>query len=310
MSSSVEKFSPQALLKSQNIIYMGVAWSVAALLFFLLFSIKAPNEDYPLWYSLGTYIFEIGAFAGASWLCYRNWKSPQIASGRNVWLGIGLGMLTYALGGVIFGIWELVWNLDPDASPADLFYIASYVLLGWGMFIAVLPRRLNLENWQWGVTGGIALVGIAFAVWVSLTTPADPIEQVKPLEGVPMLVINLENFFNQFSWFINLFYIIGDVVLLIVATTLLMAFWGGKFSKSWTMIAGATFCLYVADMWFKYAATLSQAYESGGLLEVGFVISGALFAIGAVLEYDISTSRPTRSRRGRGGAGGGRRGGE
>ena len=97
----------------------------------------------------------------------------------------------------------------------------------------------------------------------------------------------------------NLFYIIADVFLLIIATALLLAFWGGRFSQSWRMIAAATFSLYIADMYFKWAdAQITGEYESGGLLEVFFVFTAILFGIGAVLEYDIST-RSRQSRRSR-----------
>ncbi|MGC1394539.1 MAG: hypothetical protein WA828_09705, partial [Coleofasciculaceae cyanobacterium] len=81
--------------------------------------------------------------------------------------------------------------------------------------------------------------------------------------------------------------------LLIIAATLLLAFWGGRFVQSWRMIAAATIALYIADMWTKYAASYEN-YESGGLLDVFYVFSGVLFAIGAALEFDISI----RSRRG------------
>jgi hypothetical protein len=91
---------------------------------------------------------------------------------------------------------------------------------------------------------------------------------------------------------------VGDVLLLIIASTLLLAFWGGRFSQSWRMIAAATFSLYIADMWFKYAGANIPDYQSGQLLEVFFVFSGVLFGIGAILEHDLSTrSRRTPGRR-------------
>ncbi|MGC1246296.1 MAG: hypothetical protein WA865_08815, partial [Spirulinaceae cyanobacterium] len=80
--------------------------------------------------------------------------------------------------------------------------------------------------------------------------------------------------------------------------TLLLAYWGGAYSWSWRMIGAATFALYIADMWFKYAATLPTEYQSGALLEVFFVFSGIFFSIGAILEYEIS-HRPRQRGRGR-----------
>jgi hypothetical protein len=48
-------------------------------------------------------------------------------------------------------------------------------------------------------------------------------------------------------------------------------------------------------MWFAYAqATQGDNYQSGELLEVFWVFSGILFAMGAVLEYDISLNRKRR----------------
>jgi hypothetical protein len=347
MSSSVDKSSgSQSLLTGQNAVYGGIAWAVISLLFFLLFSISAPGEGRPLWYMLGTYILETTPFLVAAFLCYRNWRSPQIASGRNVWLGIGLGMTAYSIANIIFGVWELYWGLDPDVSPADLFYLVVYICLGWGMVLAVLPRRLNLETWQWITVGVIAVVGIAFAIWVLVTTaqtanradataspaateltisdaaspqasdalqapllatnfsqaaPATKQATVKTStasekseKSVPAWVMSIEEALSPLATPVNFFYIIGDVVLLIIASTLLLAFWGGRFAQSWRMLAAATFCLYIADMCFKYADATAVEYESGSLPDVFYVFSGVLFAIGAALEYDVSS----RSRRG------------
>lgn len=327
MSSSVEKPSETpSLLTGQNVVYAGIAWAVTSLLFFLLFSVSSPGEVRPLWYMIGTYLLELLPFLAAACLCYRNWRSPNIASGRNVWLGIGLGMICYFIGGLIFGLWELYWGLNADVSPADLFYLLVYAFVGWGMVLAILPRRLNLETWQWLTVAAIAILGVALAVWVYIITPDNSTkadvtasttnteqttasksttaattiapavkdgEDTKKEKDVPAWAMAVEEVLNPLAVPVNLSYIIGDVFLLIIAATLLLAFWGGRFVQSWRMIAAATISLYIADMWTKYAAGDPQ-YESGGLLDVFYVFSGVLFAIGAALEFDISI----RSRRG------------
>lgn len=337
MSSSVEKSSgTQFPISSQVVVYGGIAWAVISLTFFLIFSLTAPGQESPLWYMIGTYVLETLPFLIAAWLCYRNWRSPTIASGRNVWLGIGLGMLSWFIANLIFGWWEISLGLDPDVSPADLFYLGFYLFLGWGMVLAVLPRRLNLEMWQWITVGVIAVIGIGLAIFVLLATPetsraddATPLsaqaEQAAPEEAAsqsdtaqtapsltdqsttsgsadspakqpPEWAVKVENILKPLSRPVNFFYIVGDVFLLIIASTLLLAFWGGRFAQSWRMIAAATFSLYIADMWFKYEDATAVEYESGSLLEVFFVFSGVLFAIGAALEYDVS-SRSRRSTR-------------
>ncbi|MEG4944757.1 hypothetical protein [Microcoleus sp. F4-D5] len=348
MSSTSEKSSTSpSLLSAQTLVIAGIVWAVMALLFFLLFSVPlSAEEGLPLWYSIGTYIFECGAFLGAALVCFRNWQSPHMVSGRKVWLGIGLGMLFYFIANVLFGIWELYFGLDPDVSPADAFYLGSYVVLIGGMVLAVTSKRLNLEIWQWGLLAGIAAFGIAVAIWVAapdswraqlgmapaatqevVTEPAPatsangkapaldnasklqakgaaaidaksaPEEAEAEANTAPAWVMALDKQLSPHKNAINLFYIVGDVFLLIIATALLLAFWGGRFSQSWRMIAAATFSLYIADMYFKWRDTQAEGtYQSGSLLEVFFVFSGILFAIGAILEHDIST-RSRQSRR-------------
>ncbi|MEG3835167.1 MULTISPECIES: hypothetical protein [unclassified Microcoleus] len=353
MSSTSEKSSTSSsLLSAQTLVIVGIVWAVMALLFFLLFSVPlSAEEGLPLWYSIGTYIFECGAYLGAALVCFRNWQSPHMVSGRNVWLGIGLGMLFYFIGGVLFGIWELYFEADPDVSPADAFYLGSYVVLIGGMVIAVTSKRLNLEIWQWALLAGIAAFGIAVAIWVAApeswrlqlgmspaatqevvtgsapapgakgaglenssnsmvkgtaataakSAPEEEEEEEEAAEQskTPAWVIALDKQLSPYAYAINLFYIVGDVFLLIIATALLLAFWGGRFSQSWRMIAAATFSLYIADMYFKWRDTQAEgSYQSGSLLEVFFVFSAILFGIGAILEHDIST-RSRQSRRSR-----------
>jgi len=347
MSSSVEKSSnSQSLLSGQNVVYAGIAWSVLALLFYLLFSISVPGEERPFWYSMGTYFFEQIPFLAAALLCLRNWRSPQIASGRNVWLGIGLGLLSYFIGNLLFGWWELYWGLDPAVSPGDFFFVLFYVCLGWGLVLAILPRRLNLEPWQWATVIASAVSAIALGVWLLLSAPADaqeanaiaarsrsaialtPVTQqlspntpsktfiaqkAPPVKETPKApaknappapantsknqppgwVLSLEKVLEPLATPLSFFYIAGDVFLLIIAALLLLAFWGGRFAQSWRMIAAAAFSFYIADMWFTYATDHITDYQSGFLLEVFWVFSGVLFAIGAALEYDNSI----RSRR-------------
>ncbi len=313
MSSTSEKSSTltKSLFSAQTIVITGLIWGVLALLFFLLFSVPLPGEELPFWYSVGTYIFELGAYLLASIVCFRNWQSPQMVSGRNVWMGIGLGLLFYFIAGVVFGCWELLWELDPDVSLADIFYTFSYLFIGWGMTLAVTSKRLNLEFWQWGVLAGVAVAGVALAIWVAepsffgiLSSPDTSVLEEVDIEEVsanlaPSWVLSIDQKLEPFAYSINLFYIIADVFLLIIATALLLAFWGGRFSQSWRMIAAATFSLYIADMYFKWSdSRIEGDYESGGLLEVFFVFTAILFGIGAVLEYDISTrSRQSRRRR-------------
>jgi hypothetical protein len=362
MSSSIDKSAPK-VLSVQAIVFAEIIWAVLALLFFLLFSVPDPGQGRPDWYSYGTSVFEIVAFLSAGILCFRNWGSPQIVSGRKVWLFIGLGMLCYGIGGILFTFWETFLGREADVSPGDFFYIPTYLFLCWGMIMAFSERRLNLDWMQWVAVGAIAALSIAFATWLTIspgsekaanllmppaiaqtapiappttspiaspkaspkaspTTPAKQPTQTVPLKASPLpqpsipvqaspaskaaepeketapeWVVTIETTLAPLKQYLDYFYVLADCFILIIATTLLLAFWGGRFSQSWRMLAAAAFSLYIADMWFKYATTRLENYQSGGLLEIFWVFSGVLFGIGAALEYDLSRSRRSGRRR-------------
>lgn len=269
------------ILTTQSIIFASLTWAILALLYFLLFSAKIATEvnapeTRQAWYVIGTDIFEAVAFLSAGILCLRNWLNPQIISSRNVWLSIGLGMLAYFCGGLVFDYTEIFLQEDPDISLGDVFFVLTYLLLITGMVLAVVPRRINLEKRQWLVILAIGIVGSGLSWWISHKEAVD--DAAQNVAPQPLLSVVL-----------NWFYIVSDVLLLIIATAVLLAFWGGRVARSWQMIAAAAFSLYIADMWFGYAQ--GQDYQSGDLLEVFWVFSGILFGIGAVLEYDASLKR-------------------
>lgn len=292
--------SSTSLFSSRNFIIAGVVWALSALVFFLLFSVSPSGATRPLWYSLGTSLFEYVAFLGATIACLRNWRSPQILSSRTVWLLLGLGMLFYFIGGLLFSYWELGVGQTPDTSPGDLFYIASYLCLATGMLLAVLPRRLNLELWQWLAVVGVGLAGTIFAFSPLIAGSGleeEATEAVPVVTHVPAWVESMEQFLAPLTDIILRMYTIGDILLLVMASALLLAFWGGRSAQSWRMIAAAAISFYIADMWFNYATANIADYQSGSLLEVFWIFSGVLFGIGAVLEYDLSTRSRRSSRR-------------
>ncbi|MBE9056928.1 hypothetical protein [Sphaerospermopsis sp. LEGE 08334] len=287
MSKSYDdSYKAKTIFTTQRITLISIGWAMLALLYFLLFSAKIPGgpngeEIREAWYLLGTNIFEASAYLGSAVLCWRNWQSTQIIGSRKVWLFIGLGMLAYFIGGIVFGYIEIGLGEEPDVSIADVFFVMTYIFLGAGMALALFSRRINLEKWQWLIVFAVGALG-SFVAWFISQQNATPSAQTS---GILM----------QIKLILDWFYVISDVLLLIIATIMLLAFWGGKVSLSWRMIAAAAFSLYIADMWFKYATNYLPNYQSGDILEVFWVFSGVLFGMGAALEYEASLSLKRRT---------------
>lgn len=144
---------------------MAASWAIIALLFFLLFSVSPTAGERPEWYGIITYILEEVAFVGAALLCFRNWRSSAIVSGRSVWLAIGLGLLSYFIGNLFLAYWEVGLGKSPEVSPGDFFFILTYLFLGWGMLQAVISKQLNLTKIQWAILAAIAILGVAIALF-------------------------------------------------------------------------------------------------------------------------------------------------
>jgi hypothetical protein len=160
-----------------------------------------------------------------------------------------------------------------------------------------------MESWQWIAIAGLVAVSVVVTYAVvnysaanAYEDTAEAVTELITVTTAPAWAIQFNELLLDYIDLINLLYIAGDILLLAAAATLLMAFWGGRFAQSWRMIAAATICLYLADMYFYYAVSVYEDYQSGEIPEVFWVFSGVLFAIGAALEYDISN----RSRRGTG----------
>lgn len=131
------------------------------------------------------------------------------------------------------------------------------------------------------------------------TASASPVPSpaVPAVSSTPGWAVTLEHQLAPLGNIVSWLYIIGDVILVVMATALLLAFWGGRFSLSWRFIAAAAFSYYIADIWFNYATNYIPNYQTGSLPEVFWIFSGCLFAIGATLEYDLSNRRRSIRRR-------------
>jgi hypothetical protein len=156
-----------------------------------------------------------------------------------------------------------------------------------------VPAPSSLESrWQQPTLPSPAINSV-----VAQAPKAVPKNAPKAEIKAPGWVVAIEELLNPFKTLLSFLYLIADTVLLIIATTLFLAFSGGRFAQSWRVIAAGTFCLYIADAWFKFTTARLPNYQSGGFFEVGWVLSAVLIGLGAALEYSASQTRRYTSRR-------------
>jgi hypothetical protein len=178
------------------------------------------------------------------------------------------------------------------------------------MFLALKSRGLNLKAWQWVVLAAIAAIAIGIG-W-QIATPYDDaevnsssIEQTLVASNtslnidlgilasvagkeVPIWVLGIEKALEPSIVILSWLYIVCDVLLVIMAAMLLLNFWGGRFSRTWTLIALAALLLYIADMRYAYVATRTD-YATNSIVDTFWTLSAIFFGVGAAWEYEIST---------------------
>jgi hypothetical protein len=251
----------------------------------------------PNWYRYGTYIFQTVAISCSGILCLRNWRSSKIISGRNVWLGLGIGILSWGIGNLIFGYLDFQYQsgliaggakgakdlVQTFPSIADIFFTATYVFLSWGMAMSVIGRRLNLYPKQWAIVGAVGFVGVVVAAYVTFGVGG--------------------GFSLDTGKILNIVYALGDIWLLIVATILLLAFWGGKAAQSWRLLGSAGIAMFFGDLWFNYSINSGiskvcegKQYQSGEPAEFFWILAFILWGMAAALEFDLSSRPTSRSR--------------
>jgi hypothetical protein len=307
------------LWHKKNIVFWALSLSGISLLFYLFFSGPMRGVERPLWYRISTFIFQDIALIGSGLLCLRNGFSKRMPSGSQVWLLIGAALFSFFLGNLFFSLWELTWALDPVGSLGDPFFVFFYILLSLGMLLSIASKRIQLKIYQWSIVAGITLYAGIIAAWVMTPPPVsvnsnppavtsavntDAATQAAasaspaPTPDVPEWVQSADLALKPYGEILSRFYVWCDVALFGLATTMILAFWGGRLSNAWQVNAQAIICFYIADMWLAYATNHIEGYQSGFMLEVFWVFGIVQFGVAAALEFEHMLARQKLGSRG------------
>jgi len=191
---------------------------------------------------------------------------------RPYWIWLAVGYLLNGLGFLTYAWYEIVLGLEvPFPGIADLFWIASYPALIISSF-ALLKQYVNsglavqINKWSWGA---VLVVFLLAAYFTMLPIAAG---EEGWLEKAVMLA-----------------YPILDVVLFaasIIIALMMRQFGAGRLGAPWTFIALGMIAVTAADMVYNYL-TIEELYQTGSLVDLGWVLQGALVAWGGILQYRL-----------------------
>ena len=209
----------------------------------------------------------------AAWGIARNTSFE--AGLRRAWFILGLAVAAQTLGDMAWFYLEVILGQQPFPSIADAFYIAFYPLALFGLLS--LPSAPLQPSERMRVLLDLAIIMITawMAIWFFIISPT---------------TAQYEN--GQLDQILAAAYPVGDLVLLGGIFTLLFRGAQGAV-RSMLMLYLTGLLLNVAgDLSYAYAS-LNGTYESGGWMDISWILAYWFFALAAVRQEYMKESRTT-----------------
>ncbi len=230
---------------------------------FLVFLIIFNNYS-PYFHILDDYIFILINFMVLSILFYVIKQSYKL--GKKAFAGWTL--ITASI--IVTLIGNIIWIMLPDGSNqissifANIFYFVYYPLILIGILYLPVNKTSDIRKYQILLDTGILIITAALILWIVLI---EPIIQKNSIASSGMIIY--------------LSYLLLDIFLLFTLIYLLFN-WFGKVKKvSFTLLSVSAAILVLTNLIFIYQY-LFGFYQSGGLLDAGWVISYILTALAGI----------------------------
>ena len=193
-------------------------------------------------------------------ICFgvRRWR-PVRARG---WYMLALGVGLFSAADAIQNTYDLVWHRPiPEASIADLLYLGAYIPLTWAV-LSLARAGYRRRSWGLLLEGGIFGTATLAVAWAAL---------VEPAFGQPAS--------SALARWVGVAYPVADVVLLGVLAGTACGAISRTRNLSWTLLFAGVVAQLAGDIGF---ATLTQAYQSGHLVDLAWLASYGLLGLAAL----------------------------
>lgn len=199
---------------------------------------------------------------------------------RRGWLLFGLGCLTWGAGEVVWGYYELVLGQEsPFPSVADAAYLASVPLFFVGILLLTVPASAAARLRRGLDALAVVMAASAFS-WHFVIGPIYASSDATTFEKV-----------------LTSAYPLGDLALLFALALSVPRLAQDRGGQILGVLGAGLVLFLLADTGFAYLENTS-IYESGSIVDLGWVAATTLFAYAAVLQHrwraDFSERRPSR----------------
>lgn len=253
---------------------------IIATAYWLLLTLATGHSAHQGGLYLQIFLFAAPLFGGlVGFRNARSWGGLKSAVGRAI-IFLSLGMLTWAFGMLIWNYYIFFARVEvPYPSLADVGFALSVPLWAWG--IAELSKATGVRFSLHRMGGKILFVVIPVLVTI--------ISYYLLIEVARGGVIEWTS--DGLKLFFDLFYPVGDIIILSVAVMLPILsynFLGGLYKYSIVIICLGFGTMYFADFLFSYTTT-KGTYFNGHFVDFLFVTAMS------ILSFALSTLDSNRS---------------
>jgi len=251
-------------------------WAIAALglLTLAFFAWLAAGGGGSTYHSLVTDVIFLPFGLVASLLAFRTAWRETGARRRAAWCTLGSAFVAFWIGDILWFLSEATGAFASSGSWADAAYLAYYPLLLVGLLLLVSRNHDRLGRLRSALDVGVIFLGGGLLIWYSVLLPT--------LEGAG----------SDLGDIIAVAYPVGDLLLLLGAAFLLVRHDRAGNRRVLVALMAALGLGFASDLVYGSLA-VQNAYESGGLLDGGYLLSWVLFALAAFLESRGDRSRGT-----------------
>ena len=270
-TAAVRGFWPRFLRKDRifrwpKLVYLTLALSFGVLASYFIVSSSVQDEWLRLVFSdILSPVVLLLACGGLYYAVRRTAGDPAL---QRAWWVILAALAATTLGEVIWSIQEIVLKDPAFPSPADLFYLAFYLLMIAGVLWLPRPQLSRNEKTKSIFDMGIILLGAGLVYWNFLIGPI----LLTSGANTPWL-----------STLVSAAYPIFDLVLLWVLFGALAQLLGRYNRWPVTLLGLGVFSQVLSDSIYSFQAIL-DTYTSGGLLDAGWLLAYCFIGLAGVVQ--------------------------
>jgi len=219
----------------------------------------------------------VAVLSGMMYIIVARKFSLETTSGK-IWLSIGVGILVWSVGEIIYAIYDIVFSQEIFPSLADIPWVLGYVFL----FVGIL--------WEFKIVN-IKVKPLELLAWIAVNAILFILGAVTLF--VPVIQYAIEEFYPLIDTVLTLFYPVTDLLLVFASGLIFLKFRGGKIAWPWLIVAIGFIIIGVGDAWYNLLAW-EETYENYSWADIPYYLGYLLLLVGAMEMHKLlSVCEPT-----------------